>query len=147
MVKSGDVVRPGHDGDRLGAGDRLRFRYDTGGLPYVLIVGVDSDGVVFPYVADGNQSHRALAGVDYAADAVELDADVRPERMFALYSREPINLEAVKPAARQGLATAGSIQALVTIPGFSEPGAMGQATVLINKQGAASHAGSGQKSP
>lgn len=128
VVKSGEQVRAGNDGDRLRPGDALEFRYDSNGLGYVLIVGVDADGKVFPYVTSGDRSATAGKGVTLSPNAVVLDADLRSERVFALFSREPIGVDEVKPAARDGLVTAGGIESLLALPGFPN-----QATILIRK--------------
>jgi hypothetical protein len=129
VVKRGAEIHDGRDGERMRAGDTLRFRYDAGGLPYVLIVGVDADGKVFPYVSAGDRSAPAAKGAVVADGAIQLDADPRPERVFAVYSHDPIGVDEVKPAVRDGLsAVGGHVESLATLPGFDK-----QLSILLNK--------------
>jgi hypothetical protein len=129
VVKSGAQVRHGRDGDPLRAGDALEFQYNADGLPWVLIVGVDADGRVFPYVTSGDRSAPAGKGVTLSPNAIVLDADPRTERVFALFSKDPIGVDEVKPAVKDGLHSAdGRIEALTALPGFPD-----QATLLIRK--------------
>jgi hypothetical protein len=131
LVKTADGAREGVDGERLRAGDALRLRY-AGPRPFVLVFGVDADARVFPYVAAGDRSAPAAAGRQLSPGAVTLDADPRPERIFALWSDTPVGLDEVRLAAREGLQRAGSIERLERLP---LPG--DQATVLLRKAGGA----------
>jgi hypothetical protein len=128
MLKRGTQVTEGRDGENLKAGDAIEFRYSSGGLPYVLIVGVDADGRVFPYVVAGDRSAPAGRGTTIAPNSVVLDADPRPERVFAVFSREPVAVDEIKPAARDGLTEKGGIVGLTALPGFPD-----QASLLLNK--------------
>lgn len=129
VVKSGDALHDGRDGESLKAGDALRFRYSAGGMPYVLIVGVDADGKVFPYLSSGDRSAKASTGATLAPNAVVLDKDPRPERVFAVYSDQPIGVDEVGAAAKDGMTAAhGQIDRLSSLPGFSS-----QASLLLNK--------------
>jgi anti-sigma factor RsiW len=129
VVKSGDRIHDGHDGEKLQTGDALRFRYSAAGLPYVLIVGVDSDGKLFPYLSAGDRSARAETGAVLSPNAIVLDNDPRPERVFAIYSQDPVAVDEVAPAIHDGLRTAhGRIDAMSMLPGFPT-----QATLLLNK--------------
>jgi anti-sigma factor RsiW len=129
VVKSGAQQHDGHDGEKLQAGDALRFRYSAAGLPYVLIVGVDSDGKVFPYLSEGDRSARAESGSALAPNSVVLDGDPRPERVFAIYSKDPVAVDEVAPAIHDVLQMAhGRIDAVSTLPGFPA-----QASLLLNK--------------
>lgn len=131
-VKTADGARDGKDGEALHPGDVIRLRYDASNRPWVLIVGVDADGAVFPYLSDGDRSAPAAAVKAFAPGAVALDDDPRPERIFALFSSEPIGVDELKPAARDALkAVGGRVEALRTLPlGLAN---VEQATLLLNK--------------
>lgn len=128
VVKTADGTRPGTDGEALRAGDTIRLKYATGGRAFVLIAGIDADGRVFPYLAQGDRSAAARTPSDFAPNAVTFDADPRPERVFALYSDLPISIDELKSAAADALKEAGTIERVKRLPVDAE-----QATVLINK--------------
>jgi hypothetical protein len=100
-------------GEPLAQGDRLRFRYKSEDHPFVLVFSVDSDGTVYPYVMQGEQSlqvtHRTS---NIASNVVTLDEDLRPERLFLICSPQPLRIDEIRAAAKDGLNKAGSIEKL-----------------------------------
>lgn len=133
LVRTDRGSRLGHDDEPLKAGDMIRLRYNNEHrLPFVLIVGVDADGKVFAYHAEHDRSARALAGLNLVGNAVTLDGDPRPERIFALFSQEALAVDEVRPAARDALAAArGDVTKVRRLP---VPAAE-QATLLLTKAG------------
>jgi hypothetical protein len=97
------------EGSRLSAGDALRFVLDPTGLPYVLIASVDGAGQINIYYPYGGESsarvdERATVSVPHS---IVLDQAPGPERLFALFSREPISARVVRQALA-GTAAAGA---------------------------------------
>jgi hypothetical protein len=61
--------------EQVKPGDSIRFRYTSLDKPFVLIVGVDADGHVFPYLTDGDRSARASSvPLALAPNSVQLDS-------------------------------------------------------------------------
>lgn len=90
------------DGVKLAKGDAIRFVVDPNGLAYLLVASVDGDGQVTVYFpAGGKESGRVEDGhkVELPGSIV-LDDARGPERVFALFSREPISAEPVAAALR-----------------------------------------------
>ncbi len=134
VVRTADGVRDGFDGARLAAGDTIRLKYGSAGKAYILIVGVDSDGEVFPYVTAGDRSMPADPHGTFAPNSVTLDSDTRPERIFAFCSDEPIAVDELKPLARDAVrAAGGQIQAVSRLPEKGLPVKAEQDSALINK--------------
>lgn len=132
VVRTADGSREGREGEPLGAGDEIRLRYAAAGAPYALIVGVDADGRVTPYFAAGDRSAPAEPGLALTPDAIAFDGDPRPERIFAVFTAEPLAVDELVPAARDALAAAGGrLEAVDRLP---LPGQ--QATLLVNKRSA-----------
>ncbi|NOU32882.1 MAG: DUF4384 domain-containing protein [Polyangiaceae bacterium] len=80
------------DGVKLAKGDAIRFVVDPNGLPYLLVASVDGDGQVTVYFpAGGKESGRVEDGrkVELPGSIV-LDDARGPERVFALFSKEPL---------------------------------------------------------
>ena len=85
-------VFPVRDGATLSAGDQIRFVVTPAGMPYLLVASVDGTGkpaIYFPY--QGSQSGRLedTARMELAGSIV-LDAAPGPERVFAIFSKDPI---------------------------------------------------------
>ncbi|MFP2928099.1 hypothetical protein ACLESO_23440 [Pyxidicoccus sp. 3LG] len=120
------------EGEALAPGDQVRFRVDGGGLPYALVVSVDGAGQVNTYYPfDGTQSVLLpVRGVAELPGSIVLDEAPGPERLFALFSREPLAFEAVAPALREIAAGgADTIRARTHLP----VPASAQATFLFEK--------------
>jgi hypothetical protein len=114
-------VFPVHDGSRLAPGDRIRFVVSPAGLHYLLIASVDGSGnttVYHPY--GGTRSGAVDDGprVEIPGSIV-LDAAPGPERIYALFSRAPIDADQVTAVLRDvGARGPGAIrqQRTVAIP-------------------------------
>ena len=97
-----DRVFPVHDGSRLAPGDRIRFVVRPAGLHYLLIASVDGSGNTTVYHPYGGTRSGALGDgprVEIPGSIV-LDAAPGPERIYALFSRAPIEAEQVAEALR-----------------------------------------------
>ena len=120
-------------GEVLAPGDQVRFRVEGGGLPYVLVVSVDGAGQVNTYHPFGGARSAPLPeqGLAEIPGSVVLDTAPGPERLFALFSREPLDSEAIMPALRE-LAAGGAnaIRRHTTLP---VPAGALQATFLFEK--------------
>jgi len=98
---SGDVFHPG---------DRLQFRVTPGSWRYLHLVSLDDQGRLTPfYPADGAPSLLLRGDAEQLLpDAIELDDFVGEERIFAIFSAEPLPFEEIERAAgalvaREGL--------------------------------------------
>lgn len=120
------------EGEALAPGDQVRFRVDPGGLPYALVVSVDGAGQVSTYHPYGGAASAPLpaSGVAEFPGSIVLDAARGPERLFALFSREPLSFDAVAPALRE--LAAGGADAIRSRTHLPVP-AEAQATFLFEK--------------
>jgi hypothetical protein len=100
FVKRGTQVFAAADGVLLLPGDALRFVVQPGGLPYLLIVSRDGAGHLTVYYPFGGTRSAELKsdGRNELPGSVELDATPGEERLFALFSRQP--LEAARVTSR-----------------------------------------------
>ena len=79
--------------EALHAGDALRFVLEPVGRPYLLIASVDGQGKASIYHPFGGASSARvdpLGMVEAPAGSVVLDTAPGPERVFALWSSEPL---------------------------------------------------------
>jgi hypothetical protein len=91
------------DGLELLAGDVLAFRYTTR-RRHLLLLSVEGSGKVNAYLTDPSrrQSMQIRPGHNVRLGlGVELDDYVGPERVIALLSDEPLDVEAVRQAVQQ----------------------------------------------
>jgi hypothetical protein len=102
------------EGEVLAAGDQVRFRVGSGGLPYVLLVSVDGTGQVNAYHPFGAAQSASIPRQELVElpGSVVLDPAPGPERLFVLFSRKPLSFAAVKPALHE--LAAGGAQAIRT---------------------------------
>lgn len=126
-------ARPARDAERATAGDELRFVVEPDGLPYLLVASVDGTGaasVYFPF--DGAQSAPlASAPRQELPGSVVLDEAPGPERIFALFSRHPLDGAAVR---RLLLAVgAGGAEAIRATRSLPVAGADAQVSLLLEK--------------
>ena len=94
---TGDVVAV-YDGDRLAAGDALRFVLLPSGLRYVLIASIDGAGqanIYYPFrgEASGEVDPKGTVSVP---GSIVLDQAPGPERLFFIHSERPIQAQAVR---------------------------------------------------
>jgi Putative zinc-finger len=121
-----------HDEDQLRAGDELRFVVVSERLPYLLVCSVDGAGkasIYFPF--DGGESGRidVRSRVELPGSIV-LDDAPGPERVFALFSAEPMAAaqvdDVLRAIGRQGDAAIRGTKELPLTAGA-------QASVLFEK--------------
>ena len=80
-----------HDGAELAAGDRIRFIVTPNRARYIIVASVDGSGaatIYYPY--NGIQSAPAEGPRSELPGSIVLDAAPGPERLYALFSDEPI---------------------------------------------------------
>ncbi len=90
-----------HDGAKLVAGDRIRFVVTPNGARYVLVASVDGTGaasIYYPY--GGEQSARITGARVELPGSIVLDATAGPERLYAIFTDEPISANGVKERLR-----------------------------------------------
>lgn len=99
FVKRGERVFEGSSGERLQAGDRLRFTVTLQRAQHLAIFSRDARGVASVYYPAGSATRVLPAGRDIALDSsVELDATLGDERLYALFCDDAIAVEAIRAA-------------------------------------------------
>jgi hypothetical protein len=87
-------------GDKVLAGERIRFELVAPTKGYVVIVGVDGSGkstVYHPY--GGSEAAPFDPAAAILPGAIQLDATPGDEMFYAYYSEEPFAVQSVLPAA------------------------------------------------
>lgn len=108
-----------HDGDRLAAGDALRFVLSPTGLPYVLIASVDGAAQISVYYPFRGETSAQIDGKRTVSvpDSIVLDKAPGPERIFVIHSERPIPASLARDAlARLGAGGATAIRAARRLP-------------------------------
>jgi hypothetical protein len=93
VARRGQAVFEVGSEQALHAGDALRFVLEPVGRPYLLIASVDGQGKASIYHPFGGSSSARVAPqgmVEAPAGSVVLDTAPGPERIFALWSSEPL---------------------------------------------------------
>jgi hypothetical protein len=132
VARRGSRVFPVRSGERVRPGDQIRFVLKGVNYPYGLIASVDGAGkpnIYVPY--EGSASARLTPGDRLEMEgSIVLDTRLGPERIFALFSREPLAADAV----REALATIGG-KGEAAIRGTSalQVAADAQSSVLLEK--------------
>ncbi|MFN7131457.1 MAG: hypothetical protein ACK4N5_05200 [Myxococcales bacterium] len=86
----------------LRGGDRVRFVVEPGSTPYLVLASVDTRGVATIYFpAHGNRSERVGPGPVELPGPVRLDEAPGIERVYALFSQEPIPVDAARKLIEQ----------------------------------------------
>jgi hypothetical protein len=100
FVKDEAGVRKGRDGMVLHQGDQIQFRYRAVGRRYLFVVSVDSRGVVSPLYPDAEAASIPVRpdGLHTLDGSVILDDAVGPERIFAVFSDEPVSYRSIEQA-------------------------------------------------
>lgn len=98
--------------------DQLQFRYASGELTWVWLGSIDAQGNISAYYPeDGARSLAIVPGRGVPLPgSVALDDYVGVERFFAVFSRVPVEGDAVRAAARQALREAGVVDAMGRLP-------------------------------
>lgn len=86
-AQHGNAVIPVHDGTRLRAGDRVRFTVASGQACFVAVASIDGRGTASVYHPS---TPVAAGGVTALPDSIALDDAPGPERVYAVFSRQPI---------------------------------------------------------
>jgi anti-sigma factor RsiW len=93
FARHGERVFRVTDHAHLDAGDALRFHVEPAGAPYLMVASIDGANRASVYVPyDGKASLRVPEDRTFRDDgAIALDATPGPERIFALFSRHPLD--------------------------------------------------------
>jgi anti-sigma factor RsiW len=108
-----------NDGDRLAAGDALRFVLSPTGLPYVLIASVDGAGQVNVYYPFHGEASIEVdpKGTVSVPGSIVLDKAPGPERIFVIHSNRPVLAQTVREAlAEVAAGGAGMIRGVQRLP-------------------------------
>ncbi|MDB4959920.1 MAG: hypothetical protein JWO36_7489 [Myxococcales bacterium] len=102
FAKRGDSVFAVHDATQLAPGDQIRFVAGSHGSAYLLVASIDGAAtatIYYPF--SGERSGAVSREPSELPDSIVLDRAPGPERVFALFSNEPIDAEAVKRVLRE----------------------------------------------
>jgi hypothetical protein len=95
----------------LKPGERVRLRYQADGHPFVLVLSIDEQGQVTPLYPQTGQSLPAEPGGALLPQSVAFDGAGR-ERLVAVFSDEPLAVDAAVTRARAAFDQAGSLSSL-----------------------------------
>lgn len=99
------VVQPGVDGQPLREGDRVQFRYRSGGHADLVLLSVDGEGTVTVfYPARGDEPEPIVPGSHVLEGSIVLDDAVGPETFLAVFGAGSVAAasELVEEAYRAG---------------------------------------------
>jgi hypothetical protein len=114
FVKRGARTWPAQEGESLKTSDRLAFAYSLADDRYFLLFGVDDAGTTVQYGAEGAQLLLLRRGRGELPFGIELDARTGEERLFALFSRAPLDVATARVALAAAIARARAERRPVT---------------------------------
>jgi hypothetical protein len=134
FVQKGDEVMPGESGGIYRKDDRIQFVYSSGANRFLFLVSLDERGRVSNFNHQASSSSVAiLPGNQRVLEGSIILDDTRGlERVFAIFSNHPLQLQEIEQAARQAFqkqARSGGIADLEYLP-LPYP----QATILLHKK-------------
>jgi hypothetical protein len=101
VAKHDDRTFQVRDGDTLARGDQIRFIVVPNGAHYVMIASIDGAGTASIYVPyDGSESARIDGAKVELPGSIVLDDAHGPERLYAIFTAEPLAADAVKAKLR-----------------------------------------------
>jgi hypothetical protein len=102
FAKRGDAVFAVRDATRLAPGDRIRFVAGSRNPGYLLVVSIDGAGAATVYYPFGGERSAAIGSEqDELPGSIVLDRAPGPERVFALFSAQPLDAAPVLRALHQ----------------------------------------------
>ena len=107
VVRRGDHVFVARDGSWLSPGDAIRFVLSPTGYSYLLVVSVDGAGktnVYFPFQGAASAPVDSEHPLEVPSGSIVLDDAPGPERVFAVFSREPLESAALRARLQQMVA-------------------------------------------
>lgn len=134
LMRGGDI-RPALSDEVFAPRDRIQFLYSSGPHPYLLLVSVDEAGRVFNYTPGAPDYSVSIAPGERRPlpESVELDESRETERVFALFSDEPLSFAEIRTRIEKELADVkrrgGTVKDLDRLSG-----PWPQASVLLRKR-------------
>jgi len=134
FVKAAEGVRPGKDGEHLSDGDQIQFRYAAGGHGFLTVVSIDRQGAISSLYPEqpGQSISVQPKGSHVLQGSIILDDSVGPERIYAVFSSQPISFAVIEAAARSGLGNVRNVSDLLELP--LEGDDVAQSSILIVKE-------------
>lgn len=116
-VRTPEGARPGENGEILGEGDQIQFRYRASGRQYLWVVSVDGKGVTTPLYPDvkGTSLKVAPEGTHVLEGSVILDDAKGPERIFAFFSDTPLSYEELERRLKAALPEGSDLRGIQEI--------------------------------
>jgi hypothetical protein len=99
-ARRAERVFPVEPGTILLPGDQVRFAVQSGSARFALIASIDGRGEASIYCPSSEIAKDAGLGWAFLGDSIVLDDSEGPERIFAVFSDERLDDEAVLPALR-----------------------------------------------
>jgi hypothetical protein len=106
FAKRGERTWLAQEGESLRPGDRLAFMYALSDDRYFALLGLDDADTIVPYGPQDGRPLRLARGEGRVPFAVELDARPGEERLFAVFSKVPIDARALERSLAAGAARA-----------------------------------------
>ncbi|HYD42853.1 MAG TPA: DUF4384 domain-containing protein [Anaeromyxobacter sp.] len=110
-VRHGGEVRRAAPGEKVAAGDAVRFAVSLREPAYVAVLSLDPAGHASVYFPEGDRAAQVKAGAEVALPlATRLDATAGEEQVFGLFCDRPLDLAPVRAlvdAAAAGTGPAG----------------------------------------
>lgn len=132
FVKTPEGSRPGDSGERLRQGDAIKFAVNPGEHRYVMVVNVEERGRVTRYHPQRGESAPIEPRRETLLPAsITLDDYRGLERIFAVFSPEPLSFDEVAAAVAKAAGTGGRLD-LRTVTAL--PLSHSQASFLISKE-------------
>ena len=102
-VLCGGQAEPGESGGTYKEGDRIQFDYTSGANRYLFLVSLDEAGRVSNFNYQGSPTSVAIVpgGGLLLEGSIILDDSPHPERVFAVFSNEPLDWKTLERAARR----------------------------------------------
>jgi Putative zinc-finger len=135
VQRAGRVVPVTSGANIVGPGDGIRFVVRPSGFSHLLVVSVDGAGhanVYFPYGEPRSGSIQEDGEITLPGSIV-FDRTPGPERIFALFSKSPLEAETALAALRR--VGAGGASAIRSATRLEIPGAQAESTVLVENTG------------
>lgn len=133
LMRGGDI-RPARPDEVFAHRDRVQFLVSSGSHRYLLLLSVDDAGRVFNYTpgAAGGSISITPGERRPLPESVELDESRENERVFALFTDQPLSFEEIRPRVEEAFSEVkrrgGTVKELEHLSG-----PWSQASVLLRK--------------
>ena len=134
FVQKGDEVLPGESGGIYRKDDRIQFVYSSGANRFLFLVSLDEYGRVSNFNHQASTSSVAIVPGNHKVleGSIILDDTRGLERVFAIFSNHPLQLQEIEQAARQAFQKRERSGGIADLDYLPRP--YSQATILLHKK-------------